>query len=123
MHHYAFLEEEFANGLGLLDLDRFLADDQTPLVVQAIDRAPDQVEWTNLGDPHGIAVTTGVVADRLLGFLVDSRQAWVARIDLETFAHGNLAKALTFLDARTMRQPPEAATCPGDAPSGLRVTP
>ena len=49
--------------------------------------------WSNLGDPHGIAVTTGLADGHAVGFVVDGSYQWVARIDLEAMA------AIPVLDA------------------------
>ena len=49
-----------------------------------------------------IAVSTGLDGDRSLGFLVESKRRWVARVDLQTLASGGpVGLATTFLDART----------------------
>ncbi len=42
--------------------------------------------WQNLGDPHGIAVTTGLADGHAVGFVVDNDLQWVARIDLEAMS-------------------------------------
>ena len=71
--------------------------------------------WSNLGDPHGIAVTTGLADGHAVGFVVDGDYQWVARIDLEAMAaipvvdagdgetvaitQAQMAPVVTFLDA------------------------
>jgi hypothetical protein len=42
--------------------------------------------FTNLGDPHGIAVSTSIINGKPVGFLVDDGLQWVARVDLTGFA-------------------------------------
>ena len=78
-------------------------------------RLPDGTEWTNLFDPHGIAVTIGLIGGHPVGFLVNSSYHWVARVDLTAFlalpttagvAAGQLevadaSTAVTFLDVTT----------------------
>jgi hypothetical protein len=77
---------------------------------------PDGSYWSNIGDPHGVAVTTGIADGRSVGFLVNSERQWVARIDLAAFlALGaeadassstyltDLSSAVTFLDGRTSK--------------------
>jgi hypothetical protein len=73
--------------------------------------------WSNLFDPHGIAVTTGILDGHPVGFVVDvssADRAWVARIDLQKFlalkpelpgdaTPEEIAAAVTFLDASTAR--------------------
>jgi hypothetical protein len=112
MRHYAFLEQEFADGVGVLKLDDFLSD-RASLVTATMPVRPDANPWTNMGDPHGIAVTTGLDGDQSLGFLVDIERRWVARVDLAKFAGGgqNLKAAVTFLDARTPRPILPALLC------------
>jgi hypothetical protein len=44
---------------------------------------PDNNSWVNGGDPHGVAVFTSVVSGKHYGFLVNSSQNWIARVDLE----------------------------------------
>ncbi|TMB50148.1 MAG: hypothetical protein E6J50_06395 [Chloroflexi bacterium] len=105
-HHYAFLEEEGnrpedpGNGIAVLKLDDFLAG-KASLVVTKM-QLPGGQAWRNMGDPHGVAVSTGLDGDRPLGFLVESKRRWVARVDLQTLASGGpVGLATTFLDART----------------------
>jgi hypothetical protein len=73
--------------------------------------------WVNLGDPHGIAVTTGLASGHAVGFVVSGDYHWVARLDLEAMAQipvldaGNtetvpitqaqMTPIVTFLDATT----------------------
>jgi len=109
-HHYAFLEEEGnrpqddGNGAGVLKLDDFLGG-RASLVVAKMQQPGGQA-WRNMGDPHGIAVSTGLDGNHALGFLVESQQRWVARVDLQTFAAtGRLDSATTFLDTRTKGMP------------------
>jgi len=42
--------------------------------------------YTNLGDPHGIAVSTSIIDGKPVGFVIDSGLQWVARIDLAALA-------------------------------------
>ena len=71
--------------------------------------------WQNLGDPHGIAVTTGIQTGAPVGFVVSdqsqySQGVWVARIDLSqmlqiesgvmmSLTSDQMAPAVTILDA------------------------
>jgi hypothetical protein len=73
--------------------------------------------WTNLTDPHGVAVTTGLASGHAVGFVVSADYHWVARLDLEAMAQipvldaGNtetvpitqaqMAPVVTFLDSTT----------------------
>jgi hypothetical protein len=70
--------------------------------------------WTNLGDPHGIAVTTGLADGRAVGFVVDAGHRWVGRVDLAKLltlkgstnallTAAQTEPAVTMLDARTPR--------------------
>jgi hypothetical protein len=61
-----------------------------------------------MGDPHGIAVTTGIATGKPVGFVVNAEQRWIARIDLESMlathspsplGPAEMAPFVTFLDA------------------------
>jgi hypothetical protein len=79
--HLAFLEEEFGNTVGVVDLSRAMAGTGEVRVATM----PELVDgpWGNMGDPHGIAVTTSLSGGRPVGFLVDASRRFVARVDLE----------------------------------------
>ena len=74
---------------------------------------PTGSSWTNIGDPHGVAVTTGIADGRSVGFLVNSQREWVARVDLATLLSlsstttatslSDISSAVTFLDGRTKK--------------------
>jgi hypothetical protein len=64
--------------------------------------------WRNMGDPHGLAVTTGIASGKPAGFVVNAEQRWIARIDLESMlathspnplGPAEMAPFVTFLDA------------------------
>ena len=65
--------------------------------------------WSNMGDPHGIAVTTALNDGKSVGVVVNESRTWVARVDLEKMAGlvdgsgqiSDLSPAITFLDATT----------------------
>jgi hypothetical protein len=61
--------------------------------------------FSNIGDPHGIAVTTGLSTQGPVGFVVDSGLHWIARIDLTKMHAAGLADAgdaAVDLDATAM---------------------
>ena len=112
--HIAFFESELGPDMGAADLSTETA--AAPSYVHAsVPGLPDGTEWTNLFDPHGIAVTIGLIGGHPVGFLVSSDYKWVARVDLTAFlalpttaggAPGQLevadaSTAVTFLDATT----------------------
>jgi hypothetical protein len=118
--HLAFFEEEFGSHVSLVDLTKVstgasgvgpgaFADAYLP-------NLPDNNSWANLGDPHGIAVTTGIQTGDPVGFVVTdltdqgSADLWVARVDLNTMltlgskaamtlTSDQFAPAATYLDA------------------------
>ncbi len=113
--HLAFFESESGNDMGVADLseESATAPSYTHAVLPAL---PDGSYWTNLFDPHGIAVTTNLIGGHPVGFLVSGDYHWVARIDLVTFlalesSDGTLgpgqlevadpSSAVTYLDATT----------------------
>lgn len=81
---------------------------------------PDGGDFSNIGDPHGLAVTTASVGGKPIGFVVDQGLRWVARIDFSQIAQlaagnasvdldlsapdggsGGIAAYVTYLDAQT----------------------
>jgi hypothetical protein len=93
--HLAFWEAEHAAYVAVANLSSIPtmanteSDGGDPVAVELTPAAemPDLPSaggsWSNLGDPHGIAVTTGLADGHAVGFVVDSQLQWVARIDLE----------------------------------------
>ncbi|HSS38203.1 MAG TPA: hypothetical protein VLT58_05490, partial [Polyangia bacterium] len=112
--HIAFFESELGPDMGAADLTTETA--AAPSYVHApVPGLPDGTTWTNLFDPHGIAVTIGLIGGHPVGFLVNSNYHWVARVDLTALlalpttpgeAAGQLevadpSTAVTFLDVTT----------------------
>lgn len=93
-NHLAFFEEEFESGIALIDMTQL--NDATGLPPAALVQAtmPDTPvtdaggggdAWANIGDPHGVAVTTSLQSNGPVGFVVSddgSGNLWIARIDL-----------------------------------------
>jgi hypothetical protein len=106
--HFAFWAAEGASLVAVADLGK-----DNSLVTGEAPSAPGSINaWRNMGDPHGIAVTTGLADGKSVGFVVDSSRSWIARIDLEamlaTHATNQLgpaetARFVTFLDAQRAR--------------------
>jgi len=118
--HLAFTEQEYSQHVSVLDLTKIntsttgfgpgvSADGDIP-------NPPSGEIWQNLGDPHGIAVTTGIQSGDPVGFVVSdpndgSGGIWVARVDLNKMLQLGLSQtgvplttdqmlpAVTFLDA------------------------
>jgi len=85
---------------------------QTTLVMGQMPSPPGSTgAWSNLGDPHGIAVTAGISDGKSVGFLVSDQRAWIARVDLQAMlaaphpsgalGPAEMAAFVTFLDPRT----------------------
>jgi hypothetical protein len=115
-HHLAFWEAEGAQGVAIADLT--LANmGGTGAVQGTMPTPPGGAGFTNLDDPHGIAVTTALTTSGPVGFVVDSSYQWVARIDLQGMleaggADGSatlddlmMAPFVTYLDALTPENP------------------
>lgn len=112
--HLAFFESESGDDMGVADLNQQSAA-STSYVHAVMPTLPDGTSWSNLFDPHGIAVTTNLIGGHPVGFLVSSDYRWVARIDLVAlmglpttpgFSDGQLevadpSQAVTYLDAAT----------------------
>jgi hypothetical protein len=110
--HHAFLEQEVGSGVGILALDPKPPATRT-LISASMPDFPKGTPWVNVGDPHGIAVTTGRAGKVPFGFLVNATQTYVARVDLQAFARGAdaLPKAVTFLDVRTPEDSTSQVRC------------
>jgi hypothetical protein len=122
-NHFAFWEEEHSGGIALADLNALnsgaAADGGVGAVAQGVmpntpaDEAGAGSGWSNLGDPHGVAVATGIANGHPIGVVVDSGLRWVARVDLSavwaaphsmgSIQDSDLAAATTMLDARTKK--------------------
>ena len=113
-NHLGFWEAEHTDDLGFIGLSDASQGKGTFLHGHVPNR-PDGSSWRNLGDPHGIAVTTGLSNGVPVGFLVSSDRKWVARIDLNQLAQlkpatpgadlsrTELAPAVTFFDATKVK--------------------
>ena len=120
-NHYAFWEEESASDVSMADLGNLgIMGASSNFAHALMPSIPGGTNagWSNLGDPHGIAVTTGIADGHPIGIVVDSGGQWVARIDLaamwalprSTGAAGateisdmDMAKVVTMLDAKTKK--------------------
>ena len=112
--HVAFFEGEGSGDVALLKLPEAVSGDQG-FVSGTMPNLPGDAgaSFANIGDPHGIAVTTSILGDAPVGFLVDSGFRWVARVDLRALAAleqsgttvmagtTQMEAAVTFLDATT----------------------
>jgi hypothetical protein len=130
--HYGFWEHEYADNVAVLNLAGFTvgagvdaSDGENEAVPGFLSSTmPDtpamqggqsaDTSWTNSGDPHGVAVATGIKDGKSVAFLVDyPNNNWIARIDLEmmstikgatpgTLTPQELAPAVTYLDTLTL---------------------
>jgi hypothetical protein len=115
--HVAFFEEEASDEIAVASFSSG-GGASGQVLAHMPPRPSPAAAWTNLGDPHGIAVTIGLADGRAVGFVVDAGHQWVARVDLDTLlllkqdAGGTVgtrltpeqtAPAITMLDARTKR--------------------
>lgn len=114
--HIAFFEGEASSDIGVLDLTKASMGTGTYLHAIMPDKPGGGGPWENLFDPHGIAVTTGILDGNPVGFVVDvtGDKSWVARIDLQKFlavtpaipgeaTPAEVTPAVTFLDATTLK--------------------
>ncbi len=125
-NHFAFWEEEHGGSVALANLNALnpasAVEGGAPSNVVAtanMPSVPGGVGWGNLGDPHGVAVATGIANGHPIGVVVDSGLQWVARIDLQamwalprmadplnptaSIMDSDMAKVVTMLDALTKR--------------------
>ncbi len=107
--HLALWEEEGGDTIAVGDLSNAYNSGTMP-VVGMIPDTPASGGWSNLLDPHGVAVATGIQNGNPVGFIVDNNggyggTVWVARIDLQQVmslgSSADLTPAFTFLNAST----------------------
>ena len=94
--HFAFFEGEGSDQVAIADLSAVQVDAGATVPTATMPSDPDGSSWSNLGDPHGIAVTTGLADGHSVGFLVDNSGAprkWVARVDLEKMSQISVTDA------------------------------
>jgi hypothetical protein len=110
--HLAFWESEYSSGVAAVDLNAAYNSGGIPVEAQMPSPPPGTNSWSNLGDPHGVAVTTGIQSGSPVGFVVDDSSdqgvgssVWVARVDLPKMislgSSSDISSAVTFLDATT----------------------
>lgn len=103
--HAVFFEEEGSADIAAADLTSL-----GKVVTATMPNLPGSTSWSNMGDPHGIAVAAGLLDGKAQGFLVSSDRKWVARVSLETLLgsvtspeggapDGGVAVGVTYLDA------------------------
>jgi hypothetical protein len=110
--HLAVWEDEFGGSIAVGDLTQLNAGG-TAWAYAQLPPLPGGSAFTNLGDPHGLAVTTAMTSGGPVGFVVDSGLKWVARVDVQKLAKsavgdasvqlpdGGIDGLVTYLDART----------------------
>ena len=101
-HHLAFWEAEGSNEIAVAQL----ANDAT-LTHAQLPAPPGSSAWSNLRDPHGIAVAT-LAGGKPVGLVVNEARTWIARVDLQgllalqrtgTLGPGETSPVVTLLDA------------------------
>jgi hypothetical protein len=102
--HLAFWEEEHSSDVAVANLTQ--ANTGVDAVVHGLmpDLPGGTTGFSNLGDPHGIAVTTAILGNGPVGFVVDSGKQWVARVDLAKMVAAGVGSdaATTELDSAAM---------------------
>jgi hypothetical protein len=109
--HIAFFESEGGGDMGVADLTKTTAP-MSSYTHAFLPTLPDSTGWSNISDPHGIAVTTSMAGGHPVGFLVNYAYNWVARIDLQKLLSlpatalstsekdvADASSAVTYLDA------------------------
>ena len=101
--HLGFWEEEHSADVAVANLTEANAGGTAWVHGYLPDLPGDAAAgFSNLGDPHGIAVTTGLSTAGPVGFVVDSGLRWVARIDLAKMAAAGQSDAMSDLSATQM---------------------
>jgi hypothetical protein len=101
--HLAFFEGEGSDQVAVTDLTQANAGG-TASVTGSMPLLPGDAgtPFSNIGDPHGIAVTTGITGGGPVGFVVDTDLRWVARVDLAMMVATEQADAASILTAAQM---------------------
>jgi hypothetical protein len=111
--HIAFFEGETGPDVAALSAVQAMAGSQS-YVDGTMPTLPGGGNFANLGDPHGIAVSTSIINGKPVGFVVDSGLQWVARVDLTalqsseagdsgvTVGPAAMNAAVTYLDSTTV---------------------
>jgi hypothetical protein len=110
--HIAFFEGEGSTDVAALNSVQAMAGDPG-YVDGTMPATPGGNGFGNLGDPHGIAVSTSIINGKPVGFVVDSGLQWVARVDLTALQGLEMGEAgitpsaaqmnavVTYLDSTT----------------------
>jgi hypothetical protein len=111
--HIAFFEAEGSSDVAAVDVVRAAAGDQGSVGGTMPTLPGGSNGFSNLGDPHGIAVAASIIDGKPVGFVVDSGLQWVARVDLQglvaleqgdasvTAGTTQMQAVVTYLDALT----------------------
>lgn len=89
--HLAFLEEEFGSMVAVVRLPQSAASGvpgaakALSYVVAEMPEIANGTDWTNPGDPHGVAVWYSPTAQQAFGFLINEGGSVLAKIDLAAF--------------------------------------
>jgi hypothetical protein len=83
--HIALWEAEFESQVAAADLTLANAG-STSFAFSTMPTMPDGLDFENVGDPHGLAVTTALVGGAPVGFVVDKNLRWIARIEFAQIA-------------------------------------
>lgn len=91
--HILFMEQEFGRGIAVLQLPDVGGSGSTfptPTAGWEYNSANvpsntvcNRSSWSNAGDPHGLAIFTGVVAGKAFGLLINGTKDCVALVDLK----------------------------------------
>ncbi|HEY4015643.1 MAG TPA: hypothetical protein VGM06_20025 [Polyangiaceae bacterium] len=95
--HIALFEAEFDTQVAAADLT--LANQgNASWAYSDMPTLPDGTDFNNVGDPHGLAVTTALIGGAPVGFVVDGSLRWVGRIEFAQIAKQATGDAGLSLD-------------------------
>ena len=95
--HIALWEQEFGSQVAATDLTLASAGNVS-WAYATMPPLPNGNGFSNVGDPHGLAVTTSLIGGEPVGFVVDQGLRWIGRIDFAQIAKSAVGDAGVSLD-------------------------
>lgn len=89
-NHLLFMEEEFNSDIAVAQMPTStmsggfqITDYNSTQIPAPTETCPGVYSWTNIGDPHGLAVFTAIVDGKSWGLLINSAKTCAAVVDMQ----------------------------------------